>query len=137
MKLNTIIFCFDLDTSNKSKLRKGSNLKILDAKPGVYTEYKPFLHKDKSIVKKLLRGMQNKRPEEVQSALLRRHFLELTQSFMIPLERYMSSLMPLQRNISPFKVCVLFFMTVVYSLNVLIDVFRLLLNLGRLTLTTF
>lgn len=48
--------------------------------------------------------MQTKRPEEVQSALLRRHFLELTQSFMIPLERYMSSLMPLQRNISPFKV---------------------------------
>lgn len=48
--------------------------------------------------------MQNKRPEEVQSALLRRHFLELTQSFMIPLERYMSTLMPLQRNISPFKV---------------------------------
>lgn len=91
------------DTTNKSKLRKGSNLKILDAKPGVYTEYKPYLYKDKSIVKKLLRGMQNKRPEEVQSALLRRHFLELTQSFMIPLERYMSSLMPLQRNISPFK----------------------------------
>ncbi|XP_001947112.2 protein DENND6B [Acyrthosiphon pisum] len=91
------------DTTNKSKLRKGSNLKILDAKPGVYTEYKPFLYKDKSIVKKLIRGMQNKRPEEVQSALLRRHFLELTQSFMIPLERYMSSLMPLQRNISPFK----------------------------------
>lgn len=95
---------FDLDTTNKSKLRKGSNLKILDAKPGVYTEYKPYLYKDKSIVKKLLKGMQTKRPEEVQSALLRRHFLELTQSFMIPLERYMSSLMPLQRNISPFKV---------------------------------
>lgn len=93
-----------LDISNKSKLKKGSNLKILDAKPGVYTEYKPYLCKDKSIVKKLLRGIQNKRPEEVQSALLRRHFLELTQSFMIPLERYMSSLMPLQRNVSPFKV---------------------------------
>lgn len=98
------MFFFFLDTTNKSKVRKGSNLKILDAKPGVYTEYKPFLYKDKSIVKKLLRGMQTKRPEEVQSALLRRHFLELTQSFMIPLERYMSSLMPLQRNISPFKV---------------------------------
>lgn len=94
----------NLDNPSTNKSRKGSNLKILDAKPGVYTEYKTFLHKDKSIVKKLLRGMQNKRPEEVQSALLRRHFLELTQSFMIPLERYMSSLMPLQRNISPFKV---------------------------------
>jgi hypothetical protein len=28
----------------------------------------------------------------------------LTQSFMIPLERYMASLMPLQKNISPYKV---------------------------------
>lgn len=108
------IYFFYLDIPNKSKLRKGSNLKILDCKPGVYTEYKPYLHKDKSIVKKLLRGVQNKRPEEVQSALLRRHFLELTQSFMIPLERYMSSLMPLQRNISPFKVYKLFYLYVLY-----------------------
>ena len=41
---------------------------------------------------------------QVQSALLRRHMLELTQSFMIPLERYVASLMPLHRNISPYKV---------------------------------
>lgn len=93
-----------LDVPSKNNVRTASNLKILDVKPGVYTEYKPYLHKDKSIVKKLFRGMQNKRPEEVQSALLRRHFLELTQSFMIPLERYISSLMPLQKNVSPFKV---------------------------------
>lgn len=70
----------------------------------MFTEYKPYLYKDKSFIKKLIRGIQNNRQEEVQSALLRRHFLELTQSFMIPLERYMASLMPLQRNISPFKV---------------------------------
>lgn len=44
------------------------------------------------------------RPVEVQSALLRRHLLELTQSFMIPLERYVASLMPLQKNVSPYKV---------------------------------
>lgn len=30
-------------------------------------------------------GIQRKRPSEVQSALLRRHLLELTQSFIIPL----------------------------------------------------
>ena len=56
---------------------------------------------------------------EVQSALLRRYFLELTQvsyfllcrlfsannlqTFMIPLERYLASLMPLARTISPFR----------------------------------
>jgi hypothetical protein len=77
---------------------------MLDSKPGVYTYYKAFLHKDKNILKKLLKGTQTKRPCEVQNAILKRHLLELTQSFMIPLERYMASLMPLQKNISPYKV---------------------------------
>lgn len=75
-----------------------------DSNPGVYTAYKPFLQKDKNIIKKLMSGVSSKRPYEVQSAILRRHLLELTQSFMIPLERYIASLMPLQKSISPFKV---------------------------------
>ncbi|CAJ0584863.1 unnamed protein product, partial [Mesorhabditis spiculigera] len=74
--------------------------KSLDAKPGLYTQYKPFLGRDKALIKKLLKGT---RPDEVCSALLRRHFLELTQSFMIPLERHLSSLMPLRKTMSPFK----------------------------------
>lgn len=90
-------------SSQKHKLKKGGNLKMLDSKPGVYTHYRPFLHKDKTILKKLLKGIQTKRPGEVQTALLKRHLLEVTQSFMIPLERYMASLMPLQKNISPYK----------------------------------
>lgn len=55
-------------------------------------------------MKRLLKGVQTGRPVEVQTALLRRHLLELTQSFMIPLERYVASLMPLQKNICPYKV---------------------------------
>ncbi|XP_062610729.1 protein DENND6A-like, partial [Saccostrea cucullata] len=86
-----------------NKLKKVSSMKTLDAKPGVYTRYKPFLAKDKGILKRIIKGMQAKRPVEAQNAILRRYFLELTQSFMIPLERYMGSLMPLQRNISPHK----------------------------------
>ncbi|XP_048743475.1 protein DENND6A-like isoform X3 [Ostrea edulis] len=86
-----------------NKLKKVSSMKTLDAKPGVYTRYKPFLSKDKGILKRIIKGMQAKRPVEAQNAILRRYFLELTQSFMIPLERYMGSLMPLQRNISPHK----------------------------------
>lgn len=77
--------------------------KLLDTPPGVYTQYKPFLQKDKSIVRNLLAGVKKQRPAEVQSAILRRHLLELTQSFMIPLERYMASLMPLQKDISAFR----------------------------------
>lgn len=85
------------------RLKKGSSLKTLDSKPGVYTRYKPFLNKDKTVLKRLVQGIQTNRPSEVQSAMLRRHFLEITQSFMIPLERYVASLMPLLRNISPYK----------------------------------
>ena len=75
----------------------------MDTKTGVYTKYKPFLQKDREILKKLLKGVESRRPTEVQSALLRRFLIELTQSFLIPLERYFASLMPLQKNVSPFK----------------------------------
>lgn len=77
--------------------------KILDTPPGVYTQYKPFLQKDKTIIRNLLAGVKKQRPAQVQTAILRRHLLELTQSFMIPLERYMASLMPLQKDISAFR----------------------------------
>jgi len=69
----------------------------------VFTATKSLLDKDKDIVKKITKGLQLKRPVEVQTALLRRYFLELTQTFMIPLERYLSSLMPLARTISPYR----------------------------------
>ncbi|XP_053689239.1 protein DENND6 homolog [Sabethes cyaneus] len=88
--------------SKLSKIKQITN-KLLDPSPGVYTQYKPFVGKDKTFIKKILLGIKTERPSSVQSALLRRHLLELTQSFMIPLERYMASLMPLQKDISPFK----------------------------------
>ncbi|XP_014208921.1 protein DENND6A [Copidosoma floridanum] len=89
--------------SPKYKSKRSEGLKVVDSKPGLYTQYKPFLQKDKGILKKLLKGVQTKRPGEAQTALLRRHLTELTESFMIPLERYIASLMPLQKTISPFK----------------------------------
>nr|XP_037282198.1 protein DENND6A-like isoform X3 [Rhipicephalus microplus] len=55
------------------KLKKGGQLRTLDSKPGLYTQHKPFLQRDKVLFKKLSK------------------------------ERYMASLMPLQRNISPYK----------------------------------
>ncbi|KAA0707539.1 Protein DENND6A DENN domain-containing protein 6A [Triplophysa tibetana] len=70
---------------------------------GVYSAYKPFLNKDEDIIKQLQKGVQQKRPSAAQNAILRRYFLELTQSFIIPLERYVASLMPLQKTISPWK----------------------------------
>lgn len=91
-------------TNEKFKLKRNNgNVKMLDCSPGVYTTYKPFLQKNKTIIKNIVSGVHSKRPTEVQTALLRRHLLELTHSFMIPLERYLASLMPLLKNISPYK----------------------------------
>lgn len=88
---------------DSNTLRKHNSNKSLDMKTGVYTKYKPFLHKDRDVLKKLLRGLDSGRPSQAQNAILRRFFIELTQSFLIPLERYFASLMPLARNLSPFK----------------------------------
>jgi hypothetical protein len=68
-----------------------------DMKPGLYTKYKPYLQRDKIILKKLQSSNCNQRPDTVQNALIRRFFLELTQSFIIPLERYFASLLPLRK----------------------------------------
>ncbi|XP_017654089.1 protein DENND6B isoform X4 [Nannospalax galili] len=91
------------DLPKQVKLKKPSRLKTLDTKPGLYTAYTAHLHRDKALLKRLVKGVQKKRSWDAQSALLRRHFLELTQSFIIPLEHYMASLMPLQKNITPWK----------------------------------
>ncbi|NIG61731.1 protein DENND6B-like [Pontoporia blainvillei] len=92
------------DPPKQVKLKKPSRLKTLDAKPGLYTAYTTYLHRDKALLRRLLKGLQKKRPSDVQTAVLRRHLLELTQSFIIPLEHYMASLMPLQKSITPWKI---------------------------------
>ncbi|KAH0617272.1 hypothetical protein JD844_029166 [Phrynosoma platyrhinos] len=92
------------DLPKQVKLKKPAKLRTLEAKPGLYTAYRAFLHKDKVLIKRLLKGIHKKRSSEAQSTLLRRHLLELTQSFIFPLEHYMASLMPLQKAITPWKV---------------------------------
>ena len=87
--------------TTSKKVKNISKFKM-DSKPGVYSTSKALLEKDKAMVKRVLKGVQLKRPNAVQSALIRRHFLELTSTFMIPLERYLTSLMPLAKNISPY-----------------------------------
>ncbi|XP_032348489.1 protein DENND6B isoform X4 [Camelus ferus] len=91
------------DLPKQVKLKKPSRLKTLDTKPGLYTAYTAHLHRDKALLRRLLKGLQRERPSDLLSALLRRHLLELTQSFIIPLEHYMASLMPLQKSITPWK----------------------------------
>lgn len=90
------------NAAGAKKIKNMSKFKM-DSKPGVYSTSKALLEKDKSMVKRVLKGVQLKRPNAVQSTLIRRHFLELTSTFMIPLERYLTSLMPLAKNISPYR----------------------------------
>ncbi|XP_073644109.1 protein DENND6B isoform X5 [Tursiops truncatus] len=73
------------DLPKQIKLKKPSRLKTLDTKPGLYTAYTTYLHRDKALLRRLLKGLQRKRPSDVQTAVLRQHLLELTQSFIIPL----------------------------------------------------
>nr|SVE74079.1 EOG090X031T [Daphnia barbata] len=86
-----------------TKSNVSGSSKMSECKPGVYTSYKSHLTRDKALLKLIAKGTQTRRPNQVQSALMRRHFLELTQSFIIPLERYFARLMPLQKSISPYK----------------------------------
>lgn len=75
-------------------------------KPGLNTKLKPYLHKDRNFLTKILRSNKahgNNRPNNVQTALIRRWLIELTQSFFMPLERYLTQMMPLHSKISPFK----------------------------------
>lgn len=75
-------------------------------KPGLNTKFKPFLQKDRNFLTKILRSNKrhgSNRPNSVQTALIRRWLIELTQSFFMPLERYLTQLMPLHSRISPFK----------------------------------
>lgn len=75
-------------------------------KPGLNTKLKPYLQKDRNFLTKILRSNKahgNNRPNNVQTALIRRWLIELTQSFFMPLERYLTQLMPLHNKISPFK----------------------------------
>ena len=50
----------------------------------------------------VLKG-NTRRPPEVSTALIRRYFATLTRAFEYPLERYVTSLMPLKKQINPFK----------------------------------
>ncbi|XP_065909564.1 protein DENND6B-like isoform X2 [Dysidea avara] len=82
----------------------GGKFDTMDMKPGIYTRYHPCLSHDKVFAKLLTsKTILGKRPLEVQNALIRKQALELTTSFIIPLERYLSTLMPLKRDVSPWK----------------------------------
>lgn len=85
--------------------RRKTMIELTDSKPGFYSKYKSHVTKDKLFIKLLhsKTSIGGKRPLEVQNAMIRKHALELTTNFIIPLERYLAGLMPLKRDVSPWK----------------------------------
>ncbi|XP_059613940.1 protein DENND6B [Phlebotomus argentipes] len=88
------------DSSAGALPRVRSTSRLLEAAPGVYTQWRPHVTQERSLIRQVM-GRAG-RPVAIQTAMLRRYLVELTQSFVIPLERYMGSLMPLMRDVSPW-----------------------------------
>lgn len=55
------------------------------------------------MIKKIIERVDEHRPSEVHSAFLKKFFHSLTSAFLIPLERYMISLIPDADLVTPFK----------------------------------
>ncbi|CDW58659.1 Family with sequence similarity 116, member B [Trichuris trichiura] len=69
-----------------SKVRRNLAQMTNEEKIGLFSKYKGFLAKGNSLVKRLAKGVQYNRPSEAQTLIIRRHFTDLTQSFLLPLE---------------------------------------------------
>ena len=97
------------EKSNNLSINKTRNLDKLnadiDAKPGLYSNFKPCLVTNVSTLTEVnsSSSLKSRRPVQVKDAVYSRFFRDLTTSFMHPLERYLFTLMPLLKNISPFK----------------------------------
>ncbi|EGC32555.1 hypothetical protein DICPUDRAFT_155470 [Dictyostelium purpureum] len=74
---------------------------VLDNKEKIISEYKCLTSPDKTILKKIT--VSENTDENAINETLRTYFLQLTQKFLIPLERYFSSLLPLAKTISIFQ----------------------------------
>ncbi|EFO24357.2 hypothetical protein LOAG_04129 [Loa loa] len=82
------------------KRKKIWNKRALETKYGLFSQYKMFLQKDKTLFKDVLKASNSNCTDGTE---LQQRILDLTQNFMMPLENYISSLMPLKKHLSPFK----------------------------------
>lgn len=87
-------------SSRREKLASLSAKKTIPVKQELKTKYKALLKYDKQHILSQLSAAAES--EEQNNSILRFHFFKLTESFLIPLERYFASLMPLAREISVF-----------------------------------
>ncbi|KAI9003474.1 hypothetical protein DFJ74DRAFT_774844 [Hyaloraphidium curvatum] len=57
------------------------------------TKHRPFLLKDKAVIKKVAEAAIRGQPSHVLNNILRRHFAELTTAFLAPLDQYFETLL--------------------------------------------
>lgn len=69
-----------------------SNLEVLPSIDDVKFKSKPYLSKDKKLLKDITEIGIKVRGEDGVNNIIRRHFVELTERFLQPLNRYFDSL---------------------------------------------
>lgn len=100
-----VLKCGSMDDKMSKKVKSLEKIKTLELNPGYFSKYTGYLDKDRASIEKVVKNVlsNTRRPPEVASTMIRRYFATLTRSFEFPLERYISSLMPLKKHIDPFK----------------------------------
>lgn len=68
--------------------------------PGLLTKRKRRISKDRPLLRKLHEMAESGSDDEAANAMLRRYFSDLTEMFLAPLNRYVSSLIPAEFDLS-------------------------------------
>ncbi|KAJ3162799.1 hypothetical protein HDU86_003773 [Geranomyces michiganensis] len=55
-------------------------------------KHKPFLHKDRALIKEVVEAAIRGKPTHILNNMLRRHFMDLTERFIQPLNKYFQTL---------------------------------------------
>ncbi|CAG8509790.1 4666_t:CDS:2, partial [Acaulospora morrowiae] len=80
---------------------KGLHTSTLDVVQGVTSKRKSVIAKDKAILKKLAEAIaRGYQPDYLLNNILRRYFVDLTEKFLVPLNRYFSTLIPFHITLS-------------------------------------
>ncbi|RIB02190.1 hypothetical protein C2G38_901698 [Gigaspora rosea] len=80
---------------------RGSHASSLDFVQGVKSKRKSVIAKDKAILKRLAEAVaRGYPPDYLLNNILRRYFVDLTEKFLVPLNRYFSTLIPFHITLS-------------------------------------
>ncbi|KAI8928173.1 hypothetical protein BC831DRAFT_449471 [Entophlyctis helioformis] len=72
--------------------RRGAGMPLESVIESVSTKHKPFLSKDKRLLKEVIEASAQGQTVNALNNMIRRHFMELTERFLQPLNRYFDSL---------------------------------------------